>query len=158
MFILVRATAYAAIFVGLVVVFLPVRLLSWSGIAPPSHLGLPQIAGMIIAASGAVVAAWCVLAFALVGRGTPAPFDPPRRLVIAGPYRFVRNPMYIGAGLTLAGAAMFYQSLLLLGFSALFIVAAHLFVVFHEEPALERHFGEEYTAYRRRVRRWWPRP
>ena len=157
MFILVRATTYAAIFVGLVLVLLPTRLLSWSGIVRPSRLGPPQVGGMIVAATAAAVAAWCVLAFAVVGKGTPAPFDPPRRLVIAGPYRFVRNPMYVGAGLALAGAALFYQSLVLLGFAVLFILVAHLFVVFYEEPALERRFGEEYAAYRRTVRRWWPR-
>ena len=66
--------------------------------------------------AGGALALWCILAFALVGKGTPAPFDPPRRLVVAGPYRYVRNPMYIGAGLALTGAAMFYGSLRLLSY------------------------------------------
>ena len=66
---------------------------------------------MIIGGIGAAIALWCIFAFAAIGKGTPAPFDPPRRLVIEGPYRFVRNPMYIGATLGLAGAAIFYGSL-----------------------------------------------
>lgn len=157
MIVLVRAVTYAALFIGLVLVFLPAQVLSRSGIARPAGVGVPQIAGLAVAAAGAVLAIWCVITFALVGKGTPAPFDPPRRLVVQGPYRFVRNPMYMGAGLALAGAALFYRSAALLGFTALFLVATHLFVVCYEEPTLRRMFGEEYEAYRRRVRRWRPR-
>ena len=98
----------------------------------------------------------CILTFVFVGKGTPAPFDPPRRLVIQGPYRFVRNPMYLGAGFALAGAALFYQSIPLLGYAGLFILITHLFVVLYEEPALQRIFDGDYEAYRRRVGRWWP--
>ena len=132
-------------------------MLAWSGITPPPATGAAQIAGMIVGAAGAALALWCVLAFALVGKGTPAPFDPPRRLVVQGPYRLVRNPMYVGAGLALAAAALFCQSMALLGFAALFLLVTHLFVVWYEEPTLRRSFGEEYAAYCRRVRRWWPR-
>lgn len=96
--VLVRAVAYAALFVGLVLVFLPGRVLSWTGITRPVAIGVPQVAGMVVGAVGAALALWCVLTFALVGRGTSAPFDSPRRLVVQGPYRVVRNPMYIGAG------------------------------------------------------------
>jgi len=158
MFVLVRAATYAALFVGLVLVFVPARLLSWSGIDQPGVIALPQVGGMMIGATGAAVVLWCVLAFALVGRGTPAPFDPPRRLVIAGPYHLVRNPMYIGAGLALAGAALFYQSFQLLGYTGVFFLVTHLFVVFYEEPTLKRGFGREYATYCETVRRWWPKP
>ena len=156
MFVLVRAVTYAALFIGLVLIYLPARLLSWSGIVRPAAIEVPQVAGMVIGAAGAAVALWCILTFASIGRGTPAPFDPPRRLVIQGPYRFVRNPMYIGAGLALAGAALFYGSLPLLGYTGLFFLATHLFVVCYEEPTLRRTFGQEYEAYLRQVRRWWP--
>lgn len=157
MVVLARAMTYAALFVGLLLVFVPGRLLTRSGITRPPAIGLPQIMGMLIAAAGAALALWCILTFVVVGRGTPAPFDPPRRLVVRGPYRMVRNPMYIGAGLALAGAALFYRSLTLLGYAALFMLVAYLFVVWYEEPTLGRTFGEEYEGYRRRVRRWWPR-
>jgi protein-S-isoprenylcysteine O-methyltransferase Ste14 len=156
MFVLVRAVTYAALFISLVLIYVPGRLLSWSGIVRPASFEVQQVAGMVIGAAGAAVALWCVITFASIGRGTPAPFDPPRRLVIQGPYRFVRNPMYIGAGVALAGAALFYESLPLLGYTGLFFLATHLFVVWYEEPTLRRTFGQEYEAYCRQVRRWWP--
>jgi len=156
MFVFIRAVTYAALFIGLVLIYVPARLLSWSGIVRPVAIEVQQVAGMIIGAVSAMVALWCIFTFASVGRGTPAPFDPPRRLVIQGPYRFVRNPMYIGAGLALAGAALFYESLPLLGYTGLFFLATHLLVVWYEEPALRRTFEQEYEAYCGRVRRWWP--
>lgn len=157
MIVAVRAVVYAAVFVGVVLIFVPARVLSWSGITRPPMVGAPQLAGMVVGAVGATLVAWCVTTFAVVGRGTPAPFDPPRRLVVRGPYGFVRNPMYIGGGLALAGAASFYQSASLLGYMALFFVTAHLFVISYEEPTLKQTFGVEYEAYCRQVRRWWPR-
>ncbi len=69
--------------------------------------------------------------------GTPAPFDPPRQLVVAGPYRMVRNPMYLGAALALAGAALFYRSWALLLYCAAFLLITHLFVVGYENPPSE---------------------
>ena len=157
MFVLVRAATYAVLFIGLVLIYVPARLLTWSGIVRPATIEVQQVAGMLIGAVGAAVVLWCVFTFASMGRGTPAPFDPPRRLVSQGPYRFVRNPMYIGAGLTLASAALFYESLPLLGYAGFFFLATHLFVVWYEEPALRRSFGQDYEAYCGRIRRWWPR-
>jgi protein-S-isoprenylcysteine O-methyltransferase Ste14 len=157
MFVFARAVTYAALFIGFVLIYLPGQLLSWTGILRPASIGVPQIAGMAIGAAGAAIALWCIFTFATIGRGTPAPFDPPRRLVIRGPYRFVRNPMYIGAGLALASAALFYESLPLLGYAGLFLLATHVFVVSYEEPTLRRTFGQEYEAYCRQVSRWWPR-
>ena len=157
MFVFVRAVTYSTLFIGLVLVYVPARLLSWSGLVRPVAMGVQQVVGMVIGAAGSAIALWCIFTFAFVGKGTPAPFDPPRRLVIRGPYRFVRNPMYIGAGLALAGAAIFYESWPLLGYVGFFFLATHLFVVSYEEPALRRTFGQEYEAYCDRIRRWWPR-
>jgi protein-S-isoprenylcysteine O-methyltransferase Ste14 len=156
--VLVRAITYATLFIGLVLVFLPAQVLSWAGVARPPEFGALQLAGMIVGAAGAVVAIWCILTFALLGRGTPAPFDPPRRLVVRGPYRYVRNPMYLGAGLALAGAALFYEAGVLWAYAAGFLVLMHLFVRLYEEPTLRQTFGEDYEAYCRQVRRWWPTP
>jgi protein-S-isoprenylcysteine O-methyltransferase Ste14 len=157
MFVFARAVTYAALLIGFLLIYLPGRVLSWSGIVRPAAIEVQQVAGMVTGAVGAAVALWCIFTFATIGRGTPAPFDPPRRLVIRGPYRFVRNPMYIGAGLALASAALFYESLPLLGYAGLFFLAAHVFVVGYEEPTLRRTFGQEYEAYCGQVRRWWPR-
>jgi protein-S-isoprenylcysteine O-methyltransferase Ste14 len=156
MFVLARALTYATLFVALVLVVLPARVLEWSGISAPPALGAVQVTGLVIAIVGAATALWCVLTFAILGRGTPAPFDPPRRLVVRGPYRFVRNPMYIGAAVALTGAAVYYQSLPLFAYVALFALATHLFVIWYEEPSLARAFGADYAAYRARVRRWLP--
>lgn len=157
MFVLVRAITYATLFIGLVLVFVPAQLLTPAGFTAPEVMGAPQVLGAVLAAIGGALALWCVLTFALVGRGTPAPFDPPRRLVVRGPYAFVRNPMYIGAGLALLGASLFYRSLTLLSYAGAFFLAAHLFVVLYEEPTLLRTFGTDYESYRHRVKRWWPR-
>jgi protein-S-isoprenylcysteine O-methyltransferase Ste14 len=154
--ILVRAAFYAVLFIGLVLVFVPARILWWSGIARPRETGLTQAGGLLVALVGLAIALWCLYVFARAGRGTPAPFDPPRRLVTRGPYGLVRNPMYIGAGLALGGAALFYGSLHLLGYTVLFFFASHLFIVFYEEPVLRGTFGEDYVTYCRRVRRWLP--
>jgi protein-S-isoprenylcysteine O-methyltransferase Ste14 len=156
MFVIIRTITYASLFIGLLLVYLPARILAWSGIVRPTAMGWPQIAGLVIGTLGAVAALSCVGAFAFIGKGTPAPFDPPRRLVVRGPYRFVRNPMYVGAALALAGAALFYQSIQLLAFVAGFILVTHFFVVLYEEPTLRRLFGLEYQAYCQRVHRWWP--
>jgi protein-S-isoprenylcysteine O-methyltransferase Ste14 len=157
MFVLVRALTYAGLFIGFVLVYLPARFLSWSGIVEPATIGAPLAAGMIMVTIGTVIALWCVFTFVFIGQGTPAPFDPPRKLVIRGPYRFVRNPMYIGAGMTLAGAAVYYESLSILIYTGLFFLITHLLVVLYEEPTLRRTFGPDYEAYCNQVRRWLPR-
>jgi protein-S-isoprenylcysteine O-methyltransferase Ste14 len=149
-----RAITYAVLFIGFVLIYVPASILSWSGINRPAAIGVQQVAGMMIGTVGMGIALWCIFTFVSFGRGTPAPFDPPRRLVIQGPYRFVRNPMYIGAGLALAGAALFYASLSLLSYAGLFFLICHLFVLLYEEPTLRRAFGQEYEAYCRQVRRW----
>jgi len=153
---LIRALTYASLFIGLVLVFVPARVLEWSGVVRP-EIGAAQIVGSAATVAGGVLALWCVLTFALAGKGTPAPFDPPRRLVVRGPYRFARNPMYIGAGLALAGASLFFDSLALAVYTALFFIVTHLFVRYYEEPTLRRAFGEEYEAYCSGVGRWLPK-
>jgi protein-S-isoprenylcysteine O-methyltransferase Ste14 len=158
MFVIFRAITYATLFVGFLLIYLPARVLASAGIVRPPVIAAPQIPGMVVGAIGAALALWCTFTFATIGKGTPAPFDPPRRLVIRGPYRFVRNPMYIGAALALSGAALFYKSTSLLIYGGVFLLVCHLFVISYEEPTLRRSFGADYEAYCRRVSRWWPAP
>jgi protein-S-isoprenylcysteine O-methyltransferase Ste14 len=139
---------------GFILICMPAWL--FAAVHRPHGIGPFQAAGLLIGAAGGALALWCVSSFALAGRGTPVPFAAPRRLVTVGPYRFVRNPMYIGAGLLFAGAACFYESRRLAEYVIGFFLAGHLFVVWYEEPALRRTFGREYTAYAARVGRWWP--
>jgi protein-S-isoprenylcysteine O-methyltransferase Ste14 len=152
-----RAVTYATVFVGFVLVFVPARILSDVGVRAPQSLGAFQAAGMLVTSLGGLLTLWCVSTFVFVGQGTPAPFDPPRRLVARGPYRLVRNPMYWGAGLVLTGAALFFQSAALAGYAALFMLLTHVFVWLYEEPTLRRTFGDDYEAYCRRTGRWFPR-
>lgn len=154
--LLTRAVVYSTLFVSLMLIFLPARVLSASGMVRPAAIGAWQVAGVLVGLGGAALALWCILTFVFVGRGTPAPFDPPRRLVIRGPYRLVRNPMYIGAAIAVSGAALFYQSFALLGYVAAFLLTMHLLVVGYEEPTLRRMFGQDYKGYCQNVRRWWP--
>ena len=156
MFVIVRAIMYSTLFIGFLLIYLPSRVLAWAGIVRPPTFAAPQILGMFVGGIGAALALWCIFTFATIGKGTPAPFDPPRKLVTRGPYRFLRNPMYLGAALALAGAALFYRSAPLLLYAAAFVLACHLFVLSYEEPALHRAFGPDYESYCQRVRRWWP--
>lgn len=156
-FTLVRALAYATIFVGFLGIFLPARVLDATGFVPPAEIRLPQIAGMLLGGAGALLATWCLLAFVVCGGGTPMPLDPPAHLVVRGPYRFVRNPMYIGASVALSGAAIYFMSIWLAAYAVAFVASMHAFVVLHEERALSDKFGQSYDDYRRNVGRWLPR-
>lgn len=115
-----------------------------------------QILGALFLVGGAALFLWCVVLFANVGKGTLAPWDPTRRLVAVGPYRFVRNPMISGVAGVLAGEALLLRSPRLAAWLALFIVINEVYFRLVEEPGLERRFGEEYRRYRALVPRWIP--
>ena len=117
-----------------------------------------QWLGIWLLLDGVGLAGWCVNLFNVVGRGTPVPFDPPTHFVATGPYRFVRNPMMVGAFLILGGEAALYQSSAVLVYTVCLMTAATLFVRYWEEPDLERRFGPTYLEYKRQVPRWIPRP
>jgi protein-S-isoprenylcysteine O-methyltransferase Ste14 len=155
-FAVFRTIVYASLFIAFVLIYVPARLLALNSIIHPVRIELLQIVAMIIGGAGAVLALWCVFSFAFVGKGTPAPFDPPRQLVMRGPYRFVRNPMYIGAVIALAGAALFYKSWLILVYTIIFFLVAHLFVIGYEEPGLRGKFDQAYENYCLQVNRWCP--
>jgi protein-S-isoprenylcysteine O-methyltransferase Ste14 len=95
--------------------------------------------------------------FALIGGGTPAPIAPTKILVVKGLHRYVRNPMYLGVALAIGGQAWLFHSLRILIYMTCMLTVAHLFVVFYEEPALRRQFGQEYDRYRATVPRWIPK-
>jgi len=109
-------------------------------------------------AAGIALYLWCLWHFATTGRGTPGPWDPPRHFVAVGPYRYVRNPMYISAALIIGGEAILFASLPLGAYFVAFALVVHAFVVLYEEPTLHHLFGDEYDTYRRSVNRWMPRP
>ncbi len=121
---------------------------------PPD--GLRPI-GWVIGVAGGAIGVTCVILFLTRGRGTPAPFDPPKVFVATGPYRYVRNPMYVGAVLALTGAGLIVQSVSILVLAAAFWTLTHVVVVLHEEPDLERRFGESFVRYKAQVHRWLPK-
>jgi protein-S-isoprenylcysteine O-methyltransferase Ste14 len=125
------------------------------GITLPSWMPIP---GVVVMALGAPIALSCVVAFVVRGRGTPAPFDAPRQLVAAGPYRWVRNPMYLGGGMIVVGYGLYVRSVSVLLLAAAMWIAVHLFVYFYEEPTLRAKFNGSYENYCHEVSRWLPRP
>jgi protein-S-isoprenylcysteine O-methyltransferase Ste14 len=114
----------------------------------------PRPAGFGPLALGVLLLLWCVRGFYVEGRGTLAPWAAPKRLVRGGPYRYCRNPMYVGVALILVGWAAVFRSRSLLIYAAGVTIAFHLRVVFGEEPWLARTFGEEWNRYRARTPRW----
>jgi protein-S-isoprenylcysteine O-methyltransferase Ste14 len=149
----VRNVLFSLVVPGLGAVLLPWWILRGSRPAP---LG-PGWLGVIPVGAGLVLYLACVRVFGVVGRGTPGPWDAPRQVVTAGPYRWVRNPIYLSALLVVLGEAWTFQSWALLGYAAAMAVGFHLFVVGYEEPHLRRAFGAAYIHYTRRVHRWLPR-
>ncbi len=141
---------------GTVAVYIPLRMVARSESLPPQW-GLPQIAALGPLLLGVALYFWCLWDFAHHGRGTPAPIDAPKRLVVQGPYRSVRNPMYVGVLLVIGGWAAFFESRGILYYGLGIALMFHLVVLLIEEPILASQFGESYAAYRRAVGRWVPR-
>lgn len=116
-----------------------------------------RLAGAVIFLVGFGLFAWCVWLFARVGRGTLAPWDPPREFVAVGPYRHVRNPMISSVLMMLIGLALVWGSLLVGMWAGVAFLVNHVYFMFSEEPGLERRFGESYRVYKANVPRWIPR-
>jgi protein-S-isoprenylcysteine O-methyltransferase Ste14 len=151
-----RTLVYMTVFLALWAwVALRVRVFDRSlGIALPAGI---RILGPMLMAAGAIVGLSCVAAFVARGRGTPAPFDAPRTFVATGPYKYVRNPMYIGGLTLLAGFAFYERSPSILFLSLVLFVIVHLLVFLYEEPQLRSRFGVNYAEYCRTVPRWIPK-
>ena len=155
--LLFRSVSFTILQPGMVTVLIPYWLISsggagvFSGHQPLRYLGFPLI---VIGAAGLL---WCIWEFFSEGRGTISPIDPPKHLVVRGLYRYVRNPMYVSVVTTLVGESIFFASAPVLIEAGVFIILAHLFVTFYEEPALRRQFGESYERYSETVGRWIPR-
>lgn len=124
------------------------------GVSLPDAVEIP---GVILSAAGAVLVLACASVFITRGRGTPAIFDAPRAFVAAGPYKYVRNPMYVGGMMLLVGFGLCERSVSILFMALILLALLHLLVVFYEEPGLTRRFGTSYQEYRQSVGRWLPR-
>jgi len=155
MFVALRAAVFGAAFVW----FWGRAALSMRRFDGLIAVPLPEwvaVAGGVLFACGAIVAAACISLFVVRGHGTPAPFDAPRAFVAVGPYTVIRNPMYAGGWLMLVGLGLIERSVAMLAFSLAWLSLAHLFVALYEERTLATRFGASYHDYRRRVPRWIP--
>jgi protein-S-isoprenylcysteine O-methyltransferase Ste14 len=140
---------------GTVTVLIPYWLLT-SSRAAPLNPGVFRYFGILVMTVGVAIYLWCAWDFSLAGRGTPAPIDPPKDLVVRGLYRHVRNPMYVGILSILVGEAIFFASTPLFQYAAIAFTFFFLFVLVFEEPMLKHKFGQSYEEYRRKVPRWLP--
>jgi protein-S-isoprenylcysteine O-methyltransferase Ste14 len=116
-----------------------------------------QFLAVVAAAVGVYLVIWVSTAFVRQGKGTPIPIQPPTRLVITGLYRYVRNPMYVGAILIVLAETVYFHSLSLLIYAVVLWALLHTFMLVFEEPQLKRRYKTEYEQYRAEVPRWIPR-
>lgn len=114
-----------------------------------------HLTGWLFVGFGVLLAAISTLGFAIIGRGTPAPIDPPKQLVIKGAHSYTRNPMYISIVSFVFGLAVLSELLNLFYYDMGLFLLFHLFVVLYEEPTLKKKFGADYEDYFSHVPRWW---
>jgi protein-S-isoprenylcysteine O-methyltransferase Ste14 len=151
----VRSAVWTILLPGFFAGYVPWRFFGVGGATlDPSDPA--QLVGLLCGAAGTALLAACIFEFARSGRGTLSPVDPPRRLVVRGLYRYVRNPMYLSVTMIVLGEALVARSAALGVYWALWFIAANLFVRGYEEPTLRRTFGSDYDDYTRRVGRWIP--
>lgn len=115
------------------------------------------LAGAVIMGNGLYYLSITIALFINIGKGTLAPWSPTRKLVILGPYRYVRNPMISGVLMTLLGESIAFGSMGIFIWFLLFFMVNHIYFLYSEEPGLAERFGEEYLIYKKNVPRWFPR-
>jgi protein-S-isoprenylcysteine O-methyltransferase Ste14 len=154
--LVVRNLAMIILFPGAVLVYFPSRLLIPTGFSELKLLALDQIAALLLIICASIILLNCIWRFATIGKGTLAPFDETQQLIIVGPYRYVRNPMYVSVLLILLGEAWFFGSGRLLAYTSFCFIVANVFVIAYEENRLRNKYGEQYLNYYQNVRRWLP--
>ncbi len=153
-----RSILMSLVFVSVVFIIMP-----YLAILSNSHLNLPVVrfgvqtaVGIILMAAGIILDMTCILMFVRIGKGSQVPLDPPKRFVAAGPYRYVRNPMYLGLFSVLLGEFLFFGQASLLIY--LLLIGAIINVSLRkEERTLAKRFGNEYKAYMKKVPAWIPK-
>jgi len=151
-----KTLIYATLFL-LFFAYLALRLRSFDRHFPMGFPRGTEIAGIILMIAGGVLGFLCIGTFVARGEGTPALFDAPRKFVGVGPYRYCRNPMYVGGLVLLAGFGLYERSVSILIMTLVVFGVVNLLVKFYEEPTLRKKFGDPYQQYCRDVPRWLPK-
>jgi len=154
MILLLKNLLFTLVMPGTVAVYVPL----WITRGRSASSGMALAIGATALAAGTAIYAWCLWDFASFGRGTPAPIDAPRKLVVRGLYRYTRNPMYVGVLTAILGWAAVFASGDLVIYALCVGAGFQLFIVLYEEPHLRRLFGKEYADYSAQVGRWLLRP
>jgi len=152
----IRSVAMIVLFPGTVAVYIPHRILEPTSIPNLVSWTLSHYAAVMVLTCGVAILLKCVRDFTYIGSGTLAPFDETHKLVVAGLYRYVRNPMYVGVMLILLGESWFFWSIRLLEYTGICFVVANILVVGFEEVRLRHKYGDEYRRYSEWVGRWIP--
>jgi protein-S-isoprenylcysteine O-methyltransferase Ste14 len=140
------------------VVLLPYAFTHWQPGTPPWPV-VVRVIGVILIAMGGIAVAWAFAQFAAEGVGVPIPGEPnSRQLTVGGPYRYVRNPLYVASVAAISGQALLLSRPVLLIYAAAFLAISFFLVHWIEDPALARRFGQQFEDYRSQVPGWWPRP
>jgi protein-S-isoprenylcysteine O-methyltransferase Ste14 len=148
--VLLRALLAFVALPGVIAILVP----AWFVANARASGGSFHAVGLIPLILGLALLLWCVREFHVAGKGTLAPWSPPKFLVTSGPYRYSRNPMYVAVTLMLAGWAAAFASPTMAIYAVFVMAAFHLRVVFGEEPWLARTHGTGWDEYKSRVPRW----
>jgi len=149
-----KSLLYLIVEAGLFALYIPLALLRTGQRIETGVLSFLALPLWLI---GGLIVLWCFWDFTFKGRGTPLPTDPPKELVITGPYHYVRNPIYVGVMSIFLGHFLWFGYWALLTYAVLAFMGVHLFVVLYEEPTLKHKFGALYEDYLKRVPRWIPK-
>jgi protein-S-isoprenylcysteine O-methyltransferase Ste14 len=152
---IIGSAIFLVIAPGTLAVYVPWYLTHWQ--FAPALFPIARVLGVALIVAGLPILLDSFARFALQGLGTPAPVMPPKRLVVTGFYRYVRNPMYVAVTALIAGQGLLFGSVTVLEYGAILWGGFFLFVVAYEEPVLDQQFADEYKRYRANVRRWLPR-
>jgi protein-S-isoprenylcysteine O-methyltransferase Ste14 len=142
---------------GTVAGYIPWRIGGWRVHASFFGFAILCVAGMVLAAAGLALLLESFLQFALKGIGTPAPVFPPRRLVVSGSYRYVRNPMYVAVVSLILGQGLIFGDIGIFVYGICVWLIMHIFILIYEEPTLRRTFAAEFAKFSANVPRWIPR-
>ncbi len=149
-----KSLLYLIVEAGLFALYIPLALLR-SG--PRIETGVISFLAIPFWLVGSLTVLWCFWDFTFKGRGTPNPIDPPKELVVSGPYRYARNPIYVGVMLIFLAHFLWFGYWTLLIYTVLAFIGVHVFIILYEEPTLKKRFGASYENYLKSVPRWIPK-